>query len=103
MVEKLKNGQTGRLGRLDMTFIVIPSLLLSRRRGSLVELSTSKQSSQLARVRVTPGTRFIDIRITYSPSRTRSRRHTKKVEVIALCYKALWHCTLVEGDSRGYP
>ena len=33
-------------------------------RGSLVELSTSKQSSQLARVRVTPGiiTRFINIR-----------------------------------------
>ena len=45
---------------------------------------------EVARVRVTPGTRFIDyIRITYSPSRMRSRRHTKKVELIALCYKAL--------------
>ena len=47
LCEKLKNGQTGRLGRLDITFIlvyslfVIPSLLLSRRRGSLVECRVS--------------------------------------------------------------
>ena len=34
-------------------------------RGSVAELSTSKQSSQLARVRVTPGTRFINIRTYY--------------------------------------
>ena len=49
--------------------LVTPSLSLSLH-GSLVELSTSKQSSQLARVRVTPGTRFIDIRLqTLRPER----------------------------------
>ena len=49
---------------------MIPLLSLSRR-GSLVELSTSKQSSQLARVRVTPGTRFINIYVllTLRPER----------------------------------
>ena len=42
----------------------------------LTSREVSKQSSQLARVRVTPG-----ILITYSPSRTRSRRHAKRSEV----------------------
>ena len=58
---------------------------------SVDQWQSSRLVCEVARVRVTPGTRFIDyIHITYSPSRMRSRRHTKKVEVIALCYKALW-------------
>ena len=73
LVEKLKNGQTGRLGRLDIKMrelslinIGYTFIITITPRGSLVELSTSKQSSQLARVRVTPGTRFIDIYVLLS-------------------------------------
>ena len=90
MVENLKDGQTGRMGRLYSFNVIVYSYYhlsgtvdLS---GTVVEHSTSMRDSACSSHARYLLTCFIDIRITYSASRTRSRRHKEKVEVIALCY-----------------
>ena len=70
LVEKLKNGQTGKFGRPDIKMrelslinIGCTFIITITPRGSLVKHSTII-TTHSARVRVTPGTRFIDISIT---------------------------------------